>query len=107
MTFGDRFERQRILPEIGESGQARLETSELVLWSELDPVVLAAACLYGEAVGLRVRTACSSPAGVTQPALPFPLEALFRHSAPRQLACGAHLALTKACEVLDIAPPKS
>lgn len=111
MNFADRFERQRILPEVGASGQAQLEASELVLSPQLPPNTLGAARLYAEAMGMRVHVCASSPetgsAEMAPPQISFPFDDLFRHTASRQVASGAHLALLRAREVLGIARAKS
>jgi hypothetical protein len=88
-----RFARQVRLPEIGASGQARIETGKLELGGHLDALGRDVARRYAKGAGL---------AGEVETATVSPPSALghFRHAAPRSVAAGALCALTAIREAL-------
>ncbi|HSC87034.1 MAG TPA: hypothetical protein VLC09_07170 [Polyangiaceae bacterium] len=94
--MSDRFARQRILEEVGDAGQARLEQAVLRL-GQVDPIAARAARAYGLGLGF---ADVQHDDSLGQPS--FVHAEHFRHLAPRGWAQGAHLALGRAREVLGL-----
>jgi hypothetical protein len=88
-----RFARQVRLPEIGASGQARIETGELELGGHLDALGRDVARRYAKGAGhvREVETDAVSPPSAL---------GHFRHAASRSVAAGALCALAAIREAL-------
>ena len=97
-----RFDRQRLLPEVGDAGQRLLGEAVLRLPADCSPEVQRAARLYGQAVGLgRISDEQDPAAG------PFAHHQSFRHASSSALAEGAHLALSAVRKLLQFPQPRS
>jgi hypothetical protein len=91
----DRFCRQRRLPEVGDQGQVRIASAELVVRGD-DGAILESEYLHragAEKVTILPR---SEPT-------PFAHEAHFRFAASRRVAAGAWRALDKLRKTLGVA----
>jgi len=91
-TPSPRFARQIRLPEVGLSGQARIEAGEMQLGAHLDALGRDVARRYARGAGL-VREAEAAPS-------PPPALEHFRHPTSRSVAAGALTALTAIREAL-------
>ena len=87
MTHDRRFARQVLLPEVGDTGQARLAGAQVQVPVALDPLASSVATLYLERAGVGTvgRTSLPPP--------DFPHGDRFCHPATRAVAYGAWFAL--------------
>ncbi len=93
--MGDRYARQRLLAEVGDDGQARIEAARLG--------VAASPEAWTEATYL-ARAGVHEIAPASGPPLPFAHATVFRHEGPRRDAAGAWRALRQLRHVLEGGP---
>jgi hypothetical protein len=100
MTALDRFARQRLLPLVGDEGQARLASASLALPTDLEAQAVTVAELYARAAGFAaVRADAADPK-------PFVHGSHFRHAAARDFASGTHIVLSAALATFRRETPK-
>lgn len=113
MALGDRHARQKLLPEIGVEGQARIDSARFAVDPSAPREAREVALLYAQAAGFDVSAGdAASPRPVADRA-PFAHGSFFRHSSALHLAEGAHLVLDRLRVVLGLTqarqdgPPRS
>lgn len=93
----DRFSRQRLLPEVGDAGQAQIEEFPLRLPHSVSPEAREWAQVYGARAGHPV-----DPTSIESWEFPFPAASHFRHEAARAVAEGAYLSLENSKQALGL-----